>query len=231
VLYGRANALPDTNEIQSVNLSGVHGYGSLLSDVTGDAIPEFLVHTGRDTAGNSVKVYIGLKGQRLTEQYGSGNDPAQLDSTRWWGRPWAEIWLPFRIDTRWFLSDPLLLDFGDGNLDGVGDIWAYSWPYLLCYSGEEHLDSLVDGMLDTRPAIQAGANAVLGDIDGSGRRVLGFGDGNAVVFFSGSERMSSDGTSRRLPQGTGGVSSGVREVGDGSGDMRLSRRDEHVPAR
>jgi hypothetical protein len=56
--------------------------------------------------------------------------------------------------------------------------------------------------------------------------VLGFGDGNAVVFFSGSERMSSDGTSRRLPQGTEPSGSEVPAGKTMSGEtLRLSRND------
>lgn len=203
VLYGNTHGLPDTNDLQTIDLSAAPGYAVLLADVTGDGIPELQAFTGLSEQSNSVKVYIGLKGQRLIEQFGGGNDAPQPDSVRWWGRPWADIVLPHRIDQRWFMSQRALLDYGDGNLDGVGDIWAYSWPYLLCYTSGGRLDSLVDGILDTRPAIQPGANAVLGDIDGTGRRVLAFGDGNAVVFFSGSRDVPSDGRSRRLPEGTG----------------------------
>jgi hypothetical protein len=179
--------------------------------VTGDRIPELLVHTGIADHEERVKIYLGLRGQRLEQMFGSGNDRPDSIPGQWWGRPWSEIWLPHRVQQYWFQSDYFLLDLGDGNLDGVGDVWAYSWPYLLCYSGGKFLDSLVDGLVDMRPAAHAGAHAVLGDIDGSGEVTFGLCDGNGVIYCTMSRDIPRDGTPRRLPEGTDRPASEVPE--------------------
>ena len=212
VLYGSAGMLPDTNQIETADLRVPNGHYALLSDVTDDRVPELLVHTGVAAHEERVKIYLGLKGQRLRQQFGSGNDRPDSIPGQWWGRPWSEIWMPHRVQQFWGESDYFLFDFGDGNLDGVGDLWAYSNPFLICYSGGRNLDSLVDGLLDTRPATEAGAHAVLGDIDGSGVSTYAVYGGNSVIYFQPSTAVPNDGIPRRLPQGADSVLSGVSVV-------------------
>jgi hypothetical protein len=224
VLYGRAGQLPDTNDVETVDLKVPNGHYALLGDVTGDRVPELLVNTGVATHENRVKVYLGLRGQRLKAMFGSGNDRPDSIPGQWWGRPWSEIWMPHRVQPNWGEADYFLADLGDGNLDGVGDLWAYSNPYLICYSGGRSFDSLVDGLLDTRPATEAGAHAVLGDIDGSGVATLAMYGGNSVIYFKPSRAVPNDGVPRRLPVGTDSVSSaGVKDRSGSLGRLRLSR--------
>jgi hypothetical protein len=223
VLYGRAGQLPDTNDVETVDLKVPNGHYALLGDVTGDRVPELLVNTGVATHENRVKVYLGLRGQRLKAMFGSGNDRPDSIPGQWWGRPWSEIWMPHRVQPNWGEADYFLADLGDGNLDGVGDLWAYSNPYLICYSGGRSFDSLVDGLLDTRPATEAGAHAVLGDIDGSGVATLAMYGGNSVIYFKPSRGVPNDGVPRRLPEGTEVSSAGINDPPGSWGGPRLSR--------
>lgn len=199
VLYGRAGMLPDTLSLQSVSLLPSDGRFSLFSDVTGDKVADLLVGSGRR---DFVKVFVGLKGQRLLEQYGSGNDSAQPGSERWWGRPWATIWLPRRINPNWFGDDDNLYDLGDANQDGVGDIYAFSWPYLLEYNGGGNLDSLADAVHNITPAEFIKTAALLGDIDGTKKQTIAVA-GSGIAFLRGSRLIPSSGVPRRLPEGTG----------------------------
>ncbi len=177
VLYGRpGGGFPDTSaaNIQTIRFDRpdstlLPGSFSILSDVSGDSLPELLVF---DNDLRTLRIYIGLRGQRLLQQYGNGNEPAHPDSTVWWGKPWARIDMPNKINPdSWAHPYNILYDLGDANFDGVNDIWALSEPFLVCYSSGYALDSLIDGMADTRPGgtYASGSGIVrLGDIDGSG---------------------------------------------------------------
>jgi hypothetical protein len=182
-----------------------------------------------------MKVFIGLRGQRLKGQYGDGHEAGHPGEERWWGRPWAEVWQPHRINANWFASEHVVADLGDGNLDGIDDIWCMSWPYLLCYSGGEMLDSLVDGLLDLRPGSGPSSLVRLGDIDGSGRNAVAInydmvphGSPNpfpgGIIFMVPSRGVPSSGTPRRLPEGTGRPTVGVEEPKPWPVRLRLSRR-------
>ncbi len=169
VLYGSKRRLPDTNDVRTTDLLIANGHYGLFSDITGDGIPELLLSCGNE---QQVKVFIGLRGQRLLEQYGTGNDPAHPGSDVWWGRPWANIWLPNRINGNWTRANHELFDAGDANLDGLRDVWAVSDPFALCYTTGDYLDSLADALsyLPSSNGVRDMVN--LGDIDGSGRATI-----------------------------------------------------------
>lgn len=176
-IYGKpGGGFPDTNafNIQTIRFDRpdstmLPGSFSILSDVSGDSLPELLVF---DNDLRTLRIYIGLRRQRLLQQYGNGNEPAHPDSTVWWGKPWARIDMPNKINPdSWAHPYNILYDLGDANFDGVNDIWALSEPFLVCYSSGYALDSLIDGMADTRPGgtYASGSGIVrLGDIDGNG---------------------------------------------------------------
>ncbi len=127
---------------------------------------------------------------------GSGDEPEN-------GRPWAEIWLPRRINPEWFGDDDRLFDLGDANLDGVGDIFAFSWPYMVEYNGGSRLDSLVDALIDITPGTEIGILKRLGNIDGSGRDIIALTAGNEIRFYAPTHEISSFGYDHDLPPGTG----------------------------
>jgi hypothetical protein len=232
ILYGKRGGLPDTTEVENIHLDSANGHYSLFSDVTGDGIPELLMTCGSQ---DQIKVFIGLKGQRLNQQYGSGNQPPHPDSTQWWGRPWATVWMPRKVNPNWFGDYHELYDLGDGNLDGIDDIWCFSWPYLLCYSGGVMLDSLVDGLVRV-PLSGVISAARLGDIDGSGVATMAVSyDGShsaqhafpgGIIYIKPSRSIPRDGTPRRLPDGTGpsGSEVPVEQIPKGEA-LRLSRTD------
>lgn len=174
VVYGKPGQdLLDTSlsNIQTVKFdapdsSTTNGSFSLLNDISGDSIPELLVMDGNSP---TVRVFIGLRGQRLREQYGTGNEPEHPDRAVWWGKPWARVVLPNGINPdSWAHPYNVLFDLGDANFDGANDIWMVSPPFLICYSGGIGLDNLIDGMADTRPGPSVDGIKLLGDIDGSG---------------------------------------------------------------
>ncbi|HVZ40122.1 MAG TPA: T9SS type A sorting domain-containing protein [Candidatus Kapabacteria bacterium] len=202
VLYGRSGLLPDTNNFQTVSFAPSAGRYALFSDVTGDKVPDLLIGSGRD---DFVKVFVGFKGQRLLEQYGSGHDTAQPGSGKWWGRPWDTVWLPRRINPEWFGDNDRLFDLGDANLDGVGDIFAFSWPYMVEYNGGRRLDSLADALIDITPGTTLITLKSLGNIDGSGRNIIALTaeNDNEIRFYAPTRDISSFGEDRDLPPGTG----------------------------
>jgi hypothetical protein len=233
IIYGKkGGGLPDTTEFENITLDSANGHFSLFSDLTGDGIPELLMTCGSQ---DQIKVFIGLKGQRLRQQYGSGNQPPQPDSTRWWGHPWATVWMPRKVNPNWFGDYHELYDLGDGNLDGIDDIWCFSWPYLLCYSGSGMLDSLVDGLVRV-PLSGVISAARLGDIDGSGVATMAVSyDGShsaqhafagGIIYIKPSRSIPRDGTPRRLPDRTGPSGSEVPAEQIPKGDaLRLSRNE------
>jgi hypothetical protein len=191
--------------------------------VTGDGIPEILANS---VVTNEIKVYIGLKGQRLLEQFGTGNDPPQPDSGRW-GKPWATLWMPHRINGNWF-EDVRLFDLGDANLDGVGDIYAFSWPYVLEYNGGGKMDSLADALIDITPGTGIGILRRMGNIDASGRDLIAMRTGNEIRFYAPTKDISSVGRPRTLPPGTGPAAVDVSDVGD---DVALAFKAMPNPSR
>jgi len=209
ILYGRPEGgLPDTSDMQSIALSPAYGHSSLFTDVTGDHVPELILNCSDN---NRIRIFIGLKGQRLLEQFGSGHDPERPGEQQWWGKPWAEIILPRGVNDYWFRTENELYDLGDGDLDGIGDIWCLSWPYLLCYRGGSTLDDLADGIVDVRPANGLKTAAVLGDIDGSGKITMALG-GAGVVLVQGTTKLPRTGKFRRLPEGTAAVPAAPRSA-------------------
>ncbi len=174
IAYGKAGqksldtsaANIETVKFDAPDSSTTNGSFSLLSDISGDSIPELLVMDGNSP---TVRVFIGLRGQRIREQYGTGNEPEHPDSAVWWGKPWARVVLPNGINPdSWAHPHNVLFDLGDANFDGANDIWMVSPPFLICYSGGIGLDNLIDGMADTRPGPSVDGIKLLGDIDGSG---------------------------------------------------------------
>lgn len=226
VLYGTATGqLPDTTAMQSIALAPANAGASLFTDVTGDGIPELLAASGRLDV---IKVYVGLKGQRLVEQFGSGDEPAHPGQERWWGRPWATLWQPRKINPNWFGDHDPVYDLGDVNLDGINDVWAFSWPYLVGYNGGQFMDSLADVLID----IRSGSSELhivkrLGNIDGTGRQAIALTTGNGIRFFHPSEAIPATGIRRDLPPGTGKA---AVESHDGSGTHRFALQALPNPA-
>jgi hypothetical protein len=230
VLYGKHDTLPDTNDVETIDLSSIGGRASEFLDVTGDGIPELLVTT---STNNSVKVFLGLRGQRLLDQFGSGNDAPHPGQPQWWGKPWAEVWQPKRINPDWFGTADILYPLGDIDFDGIGDICTYSPPWLMFYRGGNNMDSLIDAMIDGRPAgvtitSDAGPRsvAVLGDIDGSGTPTIAVGS-NGILFVKPSRAVPQTGVRREIPDGTGPAS--VAETASGRSDATESLHLETLP--
>ncbi|MEP7217619.1 MAG: VCBS repeat-containing protein [Bacteroidota bacterium] len=207
VLYGRPGSLPDTNAIEKVDLITSFGLYALFSDVTGDGVPELLIHSREQ-----IKVYIGLKGQRLIQQYGPGEEPEHPGDQQWWGHPWARIDMPHRLNPNWAYADPpVLYDLGDANLDGINDIWTEAEPLLLCYTTGDGLDSLLDAVINVRPGLGIYDAARLGRIVGGDTDVIGIGLSNGMIYARGSTEVPGRPRYRKLPPGTGKPVTEVRE--------------------
>jgi len=224
VLYGNGNGLPDTTEVEHLDLTVNNGAVSLFGDLTGDGVPELWVNSGSE---NILRVYAGRRGQRLLEQYGTGNEGVS-EGKGWWRRPWAEIWLPAKLDDGWGISGfERLYDLGDCNLDGVPDYWMRYDPMVLAYVAGNAFDSLIDAMV-----IAAGAevsNAVnLGEIDGSGKQTIAisydyyphaYKDAfpGGVIFVQGTTDVPVTGWYRATPD----EASGVGEMERSNDDLNL----------
>ena len=217
ILYGRDNDdYPDTNDIETVRFDSIHGHVSMFADITGDAVPaapELLVNTGDD---NTCRIYAGKRGQRLKEQFGSGDD-APSEGKGWWRRPWAVIWLPAKLDDGWGISgNNSIFDLGDANLDGIGDVWMHHEELLLGYVSGNRLDSLIDAMVSA-PYHDVLSISNLGDIDGSGIPTIAMSydefpsdyqhpfNGGVMFVKPSDEVPSTGGTYRRLPQAVSDV--------------------------
>jgi hypothetical protein len=210
ILYGRRGAMPDTSgvSIDFARVDGQDGKQGQLIDLTGDRVPELIVSTGDapDGATSRWQVYVGRRGQRLHEQYGSGDDPPQPDDSLWWGRPWTQIWTPNHFSQGWSDPSEAVLDPGDIGLDGIGDFCAGSYPTLVCYNGGGGLDSWIDAQINVWLAddvVSQGQLTLLGDIDGSRRVAIGAPfDGGGVRFFAPSAAVPRWGEPIRLPEGS-----------------------------
>ncbi len=166
ILYGSPQGnFPDTTAIDTINLSSLYSRSALLSDITGDGVPELLANCQDEV----VRIYAGEPGVRIAEQFGTGNEPPKPDEPNdWWGKPWAELWMPNKLHDGWgFSAYHPLLDLGDANLDGINDVWVDNSGWVIVYVSGPRLDSLIDArIVQTRPEFRLAVN--LGDIDGTG---------------------------------------------------------------
>lgn len=210
IIYGKEGIIIDTSNMVTIDLAPATGKYALLADISGDKVPELLVNTGGE---ETLKAYIGLKGQRIAEQFGSGNEPSHPGEEVWWGKPWAAIPLPAKLHDGWAASGwSDIYDFGDGGQDGVGDVWVTTVPDIVFYNGGNKFDSLYDGWINI-PCGGATALTVLGDIDGSGKQTIAMGilcnGTGGIRFLQPSERVPTGGKFRQLPPGTDTPVSGV----------------------
>lgn len=141
VIYGTASGgFPDTTAIDALDYKPIRGARSVLSDVTGDGVPDLVVGCGeRDV----IEVFAGKPGQRLQELYGTGSDSADRATGRLPVRPWAHLQLPHAISDAWF-GGTGAFNLGDADGDGIDEIWGESFPYIMGYRGLDALDSLGD---------------------------------------------------------------------------------------
>jgi hypothetical protein len=221
VLYGTRGTLPDTSDLETIAPLYANGRAFAFLDLTGDRVPELVMAAGSQ---EKLKVFVGFRGQRLIEQYGSGYDAPRPDEPRWWGRPWAEIWMPLKLDSGWAWSGfDSRFSLGDIGLDGVGDVCAYSDPWLICYNGGRILDSLIDAFVYV-PRIGIRYVTNLGNVDGSGDNTIAVsyqdllsGSGRwgpgGIRYVKASRCVPRSGTTRLLPHGTDKPS----RIGPGSG--------------
>lgn len=202
IMYGKAGVILDTNNAVEISLDSAWGKRSLLSDITGDKIPDLLVNTGGQEA---IKVFVGFHKQRIVEQYGLGNEPPHPGDSIWWGKPWAIVPLPGQLHDGWAAAGwSTFRDWGDGGLDGVGDIWVVTVPDYVCYQGGWTFDSIYDGWI-TPPCGAFGGGRV-DNIDGSGKWSFGWAyacDGEkGIVFYQPTSEMPWTGRERAMPPGT-----------------------------
>lgn len=251
VLYGRQDgALPDTLEdLQQVDMVSVGGWVTNFSDVSGDGIADLTVLNPSESL---VYIYIGCKGQRLLEQFGTGNDPPEGE--RWWGKPWAAVKGPSHVNSAWFGLERLMFDFGSADTNATEEIWIVSQPYLLCYDvggkiieGVRYgLDSLFDGQAQIQPVPWDGV--LLGDIDGDSRREFAITNFDGVhIYRTVAQLPTPTPTWWRVPNGCEGISGVNEEHGEtdrrtlalrampnpASGDVRIrweknARRNERA---
>ena len=220
VIYGKPGVIVDTGNIVELSFENASGKLSKLIDITGDNVPELILNCGHD---EELKVYVGLHGQRIQDQFGSGNEPAVPNDPQWWGKPWATIPLVGQLHDGWAPSGwSKIFDFGDGGLDGVGDVWVYSVPDFICYNGGGRFDSLYDGWI-TRAGTAVTSYKVVGNVDGTGRRAIAVGFDyigelrpGGIAFFLPSVDIPETGVFRNLPPGTGKPISSIKESDRGS---------------
>ena len=232
VLYGRDHQMPDSESMESLY---PHGFdppqgiqGVLFKDLTGDGICELV----RSDA-QLISVYIGLKGQRLLEQYGSGDDPPQPDSARWWGKPWAKIRGPSLQDDYWYPAAGILFDIGDWDGDSIADLATFSAPWMIVYHTGQVLDEKIDLLADLRetPGHQdedwwsfrwRRCSATSTDRESRATRLR---TGGGVGFLKPHAYEGwYPGTPRELPPGTGKPTSAVRTTRPRSGAALLDVR-------
>lgn len=229
IAYGEPNGYFDTVNIESITMEVANGYSTIYTDLTGDGLPEIACLTGND---DEAKVYIGKKGQRLLQQYGTGDDPPHPGNDDWWGRPWATIWMPNKVGGGgWFtLGIARLFALGDVGRDRVGDLVVESPDNLLIYNGGEKLDSLIDGSIPW-PQNQ-GAVARLGNIDGSGLNVIAIHSGatpGTVSFYHPDSCITRTTPSvyRTIPDSTGPAAVEHTIITGPSLDLSVTPRPAH----
>jgi hypothetical protein len=196
VLYGRAGRLPDTNDVEAVNLTNTDGHYTLFTDVTGDRVPEMVANSDSEV----VRVFAGKPGQRLKAMYGTGNEP----SPPFPGKPWLSVPLPKKVDPDdWFRSgEEQLYDLGDGNLDGIADVWTYTYGFFICYVTGHRFDYFIDAGMRWGHVTSA---TRLGDIDGSGVATFAVGYGGTpggLAFYHMTDSIppTADGVTLPHPQ-------------------------------
>ncbi|MBS1911514.1 MAG: T9SS type A sorting domain-containing protein [Bacteroidetes bacterium] len=188
VLYGRTGQMPDTNEVEAVNLTNTDGHYTLFIDVTGDNVPELVSNSDSEM----IRVFAGHPGQRLKAQYGTGNEP---------GRPWLNVALPKTVNPDdWFASgEEPLYDLGDGDLDGIPDVWTYSFPFFVMYRTGTAFDYKIDAGMKWS---HVGAATRLGDVDGSHRSSFALATGGTpgtLSFFHATDSVPRDGNAAYVP--------------------------------
>jgi hypothetical protein len=212
VLYGARGGLPDTvaERIEFPQYESQPVATCEFVDVTGDRVPE-LITALVDTVDNVLSltrrwlVYVGRRGQRLREQFGSGDDAPHPGDSLWWGRPWTILMPPSAFSTSWVAPARVILDPGDIGLDGVGDFCAESWPTVVCYNGGAFLDSKFDAWISNvwLASVDVERLVQLGDIDGSRLPALGVAMAEGgVAFIRADRRVPRGGDSIRLPEGS-----------------------------
>ena len=173
VYYGGSDyddhGVPDTNDVEVIYLKGVNGNGAsrqggisaLFQDITSDGIVDLTV-AAEDAW---FRTYVGEPGRRITEIYGTGNDPADPDGGYPNRRPWALTPMPSRLMSGW--STPSrLYPMGDVNNDGYNDLWTAVNRKVVVYSTGPEFDALIDGHYDYGGEID---NVIrIGDLTGSG---------------------------------------------------------------
>ena len=215
IIYGRKDMILDTANIVEIDLRSSNGKYSLFSDITGDRVPELLVATGGE---ETLRAYVGFKGQRIEEQYGNGDEPSKPGEELWWGKPWANIPLVNKLHDGWATAGwGPIYPLGDGGLDGVDDLWVLTVPDIVFYNGGLGFDSLYDGWINFSDGI--GSPVVVGNIDGTGNQTIAIPTLNnatwGIKFVQPSTVVPTGGIYRMAPPGTDTVLSGMRVEGRG----------------
>ena len=203
IIYGREGVILDTGKVVEVSLAPANGKYALFADITGDRVPELLVNAGGE---ERLKAYVGFKGQRVEEQFGSGEEPGNPGEEIWWGKPWASIPLPGALHDAWANAGwSRIYDFGDGGLDGVGDVWVYTVPDIICYQGGKTFDSIYDGWIRV-PCGGGGTVQVIGNAFGHNIPVIAVSyrcdTESGIKFTESTKELPTTGRVRRLPPGT-----------------------------
>ncbi len=195
ILYGTVGGLPDTSNIEIVDLSfPIPSESSQIMDVTGDGVLDLVVLDDLSTAFQTTdsqffRVYVADPGETISEVYGDGT------------RPWARVPTTMVLHDGWGGFRNRIYDLGDGNEDGYRDIYFHHYPFLVSYTTGWVLDSLIDGYArfdGNRP--QDFVN--VGDIDGSGRDAIMVVHRNGLDFVQGGKHINRAGSGRRLPHET-----------------------------
>jgi len=161
---------------------------------------------------------VGKRGQRLFEQYGSGQDPPDPGSGRPYARPWREIPLPSALNTAWPSASFIVTDLGDVGTDMIADATPMIRPNIWAYSTGDYFDEYIDAIIPVPGGSLAVTRAVrLGDIDGQGRDALavfyGWIPGGIVFYRTNSCVEQAGGRYTPVPPGTGKPVGSVDERG------------------
>lgn len=214
-LYGTNVNRFDTTSTESISLQRANGRVAEMTDITGDGIPDLIVNAGSQEL---IKIFIGRRGHRLKEQYGTGIDPPDVPGGRPFSRPWAQISLPNTINPSWGrIGFEPLWDLGDVGNDGIADVVVAARPYMYVYSTGKYSDSYIDATLAVPGG---GVNGLtyatrLGDIDGSGYDAIavsyGYAPGGIAFFHTSKCVEDAGGNVVPLPPGTGRPTTSVEE--------------------